>query len=105
MIIEQRSGIKLDIRELLYQARSTRASSRASSQGEARLSLEELREVFRIDENQVEPWPTTVWIFDDLISAGRHFRVAKDLLQRRFPEAEVIGFFLARTIESNESSN
>jgi hypothetical protein len=103
-IIEQRSGMKLDIRELLYQTRSTRASSRASSQGEARLSLEELKEVYRIDENLVEPWPTTVGVFDDLISAGRHFRVAKDLLQGRFPEVDVIGFFLARTIEPNEGS-
>jgi hypothetical protein len=88
-------GFALDIRELLYQTESTRSSSQSGT----RLSIEELQSVYRIDEALTTPKPSSIGIFDDLISAGRHFRVAKDLLQMRFPEVEIYGFFLARTLE------
>lgn len=94
-VMERRVGYSLDIRELLYQTESTRSSSQSG----IRVTVEELRAVYRIDSDLVDPWPERIGIFDDLLSAGRHFRVAKDLLQDRFPDADIQGFFIARTIQ------
>jgi len=42
--------------------------------------------------------PKHIGLFDDVITAGSHFRAAKDLLQDRFPEAKIVGIFVARRV-------
>jgi len=93
--LAERTSASLDRRELLYQNRSTCSSSR---RGAARLSLEEIREVYRIDEVLALPPPRQIGLFDDLLTSGAHFRAAKDLLLARFPEVPMTGIFLARCL-------
>jgi hypothetical protein len=93
--LERTAGRPLDIRELLVQAASTRSSSRS---GGDRLSLAELRAVYRIDASLAGAPPRTIGLFDDLITSGAHFRVAQEMLRERFPHAWVSGIFLARCL-------
>jgi hypothetical protein len=83
-----------DIRELVVQTASTRSASRS----EHRLSPEEIAAVYRIDEAVASPPPRAIGLFDDVLATGAHFRAAKELLARRFPRAEVRGFFFARCV-------
>lgn len=87
-------GGRLDIRELLYFAESVRRS-----RSEERPDPDELRRSMRIDPALVEPRPRTIWLFDDLITQGTHFRVAKDLLRAHLgPSTNVYGVFAARVV-------
>jgi hypothetical protein len=95
--LSRAAGLPLDVRELLVQSQSTRSSSRS---GATRLSLDEIRAVYRIDESRTAPPPCRIALFDDLLTSGAHFRVAKDLLQHRFPAAPVTGIFLARSVHA-----
>ena len=88
---------RLDIRELVYQEESTRSSSRS---GSARLKPQDLRAVYRIDESQTEPPPKSVLLFDDLLTTGNHFMVAKGLILKRFPMLPITGLFLARSLHA-----
>jgi predicted amidophosphoribosyltransferase len=85
----------LDIRELIRQSRTTRSSSRS---GGARLTFAELRAVWGIEEALAEPSPRRLCVFDDLLTTGLHFKVAKELLAGRFAPAGVVGIFLARSL-------
>jgi predicted amidophosphoribosyltransferase len=89
------ADLRLDIRELVRQVRTTRSSSRS---GGARLSVTELREVWRVEESLAEPPPRRICVFDDLLTTGLHFKVAKELLAARFAPAAVVGIFLARSL-------
>ncbi len=89
------AGLRLDVRELIRQDRTTRSSSRS---GTARLSLAELREVWRIEETLADPRPRRICVFDDLLTTGLHFKAAKELLAPRFAPAAVVGIFLARSL-------
>jgi hypothetical protein len=88
-------GLELDIRELVYQAASTRASSRS---GGNRLTLPELRANYRIDAGLLEPSPGRIGLFDDLLTSGAHFRAASELLRQTWPKLRVTGIFLARSV-------
>ncbi|MCG8461465.1 MAG: hypothetical protein MI919_34720 [Holophagales bacterium] len=37
-------------------------------------------------------------LFDDVITTGSHFRAAKDLLLRSWPDLRIVGLFLARAV-------
>ncbi|HEX4960913.1 MAG TPA: hypothetical protein VF173_08750 [Thermoanaerobaculia bacterium] len=92
--LEERKGFALDIRELIYQTQSTRSSSRS----DRRLTIPELRAVYRVEESLAGPRPGQVCLFDDLLTTGLHFKVAKELLLDRFPQMRVMGIFLARSL-------
>lgn len=91
-------GIKdgLDVRNLVVQLNSTDASHESGAG--ARISVDELLEIYEVDENLVDPSPTDIAIFDDVLTAGTHFRAMEAVLSRRFPDARIRGFFIARRI-------
>ncbi len=93
--LAERTGLRLDIRKLLVQTASTRASSRSAGQ---RLRPEELRALYRLDDGLLRPMPEQVAVVDDLLTSGAHFRAAHETLRRRWPEMPVFGIFLARTV-------
>ncbi|WP_417456528.1 hypothetical protein [Kordiimonas sp.] len=85
----------IDVRNLIRQTQSTAASH---EQGARRLRPDELRNIYTIDHELIHPTPTTIMIVDDVLSMGSHFRAAKDLLSEHFPQAHIMGLFLARTV-------
>lgn len=86
----------LDVRPLVKQRHSTRASHQAGAGN--RVLLEELLEVLYVDEELAKPEPTYIGIFDDVLTNGTHFKAVKSVLTQRFPAARISGFFIARTV-------
>lgn len=87
-------GSPLDIRELVYQTKSLPASHEAGD-GQ-RLTVTDLLGVYRINETLTTPPPKTIAIFDDVMTAGTHYRAMSTVLSQRFPSARIFGFFVAR---------
>jgi hypothetical protein len=85
-------GLELDIRELVRQRKSTQPVRGA----ELRPSVSEIAENYYLVDSLVEPCPTTVWICDDVLTAGNHYKAMQSVIKQRFPEVPTIGLFIAR---------
>jgi predicted amidophosphoribosyltransferase len=72
--------------------------TRACFLASIRLSPDQIAAGYQIDENLCEPAPNTIALFDDVITTGAHFVAARRVLQVRFPQARVFGFFIARRV-------
>ncbi len=91
-------GYKLDIRELVKQVQSVSPAH----ESEARPTIEEIYDNYCIDEDLTEPEPTEIWIFDDVLTAGCHFKAMQRILTERFPGVETAGFFVARRVPESD---
>jgi len=89
-----------DIRELLIQQQSTEPAHRSAH----RLSPDELAALYTVDEGLTAPAPGTIFIVDDVLTAGAHFKAAKSVLASRFPDARIIGLFIARRVPKSVAS-
>ncbi len=96
------SGLQADIRELIMQREST---TPAHLSGNYRPTVAEILENYAIDETLTEPAPNRIGLFDDILTAGSHFRAAKLLLQQRFGAISVVGIFVARRIFPREQDS
>ncbi|WP_051016479.1 hypothetical protein [Bartonella tamiae] len=85
-----------DVRCLVSQNKTTKASHN-SEQGN-RISIEELMEVYEIDQSLISPTPTTIVIVDDVLTTGTHFKAMKKILSQQFPQARILGFFITRRV-------
>jgi hypothetical protein len=86
----------LDVRPLVIQTHSTAAAHEAEA-GQ-RVSVEELLQLYRIDEGRAAPAPAAMAVVDDVLTAGTHYRAMHSVLQARFPGISIIGLFIARRI-------
>lgn len=91
-------GWRLDLRELLMM----RQSMAASHMADQRPSQQTLYENMAIDEHKVTPAPTDIIIFDDVLTAGAHFKAAQRRLQERFPGVRTYGLFIARRVPNTD---
>jgi hypothetical protein len=89
-------GGGLDVRLLVRQATSIAAAHEAAP-GE-RPSVEDLLSIYEIDEALTVPTPKVIGIFDDVLTAGTHFRAMKVILSGRFPGIPIVGVFIARRV-------
>ena len=89
----------LDVRDLVVQTESTAAAHQmvAADLGE-RVSVEDLLQLYQINEPQALPPPTTIGVLDDVLTAGTHFRAMKTKLGERFPDVPITGIFIARRV-------
>lgn len=85
-------GRHTDIRELVVQPQSVQAVHLA----ERRPTPDELIANYQIDESLVEPTPQVIFIVDDVLTTGCHFKAVQRLLVQKFPHARIAGLFLAR---------
>ncbi|MDD3021222.1 MAG: hypothetical protein PHX61_09650 [Alphaproteobacteria bacterium] len=92
ILAQMTEGMSVDIRELLYSKHSVDASHTSKK----RLSPSELERVISIDESVALPSPKGIILFDDVLTAGAHFRACKNILTNRFPGIVVLGCFIAR---------
>jgi predicted amidophosphoribosyltransferase len=94
MVSKMVEGLNADVRELItldHSMTPTHASDR-------RLKPEELEPHYSVNEACANPAPTSVFLFDDVITNGSHYKAIQSVLKKRFPGVSVIGFFIARTI-------
>lgn len=92
--ISRFAGHHVDVRELVAQAANTRKSHGSDD----RLTPDELFAGYRINELVVNAPPTSIAVFDDLLTTGAHFKAMQRVFQRRFPGVPVAGIFIARRI-------
>ena len=83
-----------DVRELICQTQNVQASHR----GRIRLPPDQLAKLYRIDETRSDPTPKNIVVFDDILTTGSHFKAAQIVLQNRFPDAGIVGLFVARAV-------
>lgn len=86
-----------DIRELVVQTKSLAAAHESTS----RPSVDDLLAVYAIDKAVANPAPTRIGIVDDVLTAGTHFTAMKTILKKQFPDASIVGFFIARRVLPN----
>ncbi len=85
-----------DVRSIVYQTASTNASHEVGD-GD-RVTVEELLEVYAIDETSAVPTPQQIGIVDDVLTAGTHYRAMHAVLSERFPGVPLVGIFIARRV-------
>lgn len=86
------NGRYTDIRELVVQ----RQSLAAAHLSDTRPTPDDLVANYRLDESLAEPVPQTIFVVDDVLTTGCHFKAVKHVLERRFPQARIVGLFIAR---------
>ena len=96
MLLAVRPAHEWEVRELLVQDESVPPSHQAAV-GE-RPGPQEIAGRYRIDENRSTPEPSRILMVDDVLTTGAHFAAAKSVLSNRFPQAAVVGLFVARRV-------
>jgi hypothetical protein len=89
-----------DVRSLVVQGQSTTASHEAG-QGD-RVTVNELLDLYAIDEALTAPPPQAIGIVDDVLTAGTHYRAMHTVLSDRFPGVPIVGLFVARRVFPDE---
>lgn len=85
---------KGDIRELILQ-KETRAPLHFPN---TKRSPYDLAKNYYLNEEAHIPHPKEIWLFDDILTKGTHFRTIHDLLKKEFHNTPIVGFFIARSI-------
>ena len=88
----------LDVRELIIQTESTAAAHEMDT----RPVPETIEAQYKLDMALTNPPPRRLVLADDLLTTGAHFRAAKAVLERRYPETPILGIFIARRVFSTE---
>lgn len=87
---------ELDVREVLTLRQSMRAHHEHADH-ERRPGPEALRSLLAVDAAALaSPLRPTLVLFDDVLTAGTHFRACKDCLLPHAPQARIVGLFLGR---------
>lgn len=87
-----------DVRCLLRQ----KASREAAHLADVRPTPADLRHNYEIDESLTDPAPTSLGLFDDVLTSGTHFRACSDVLSARFPGVRILGIFVARRVFADD---
>lgn len=87
-------GRPAECRELLLQ----RQSVTAAHLSDVRPTPDDVAANYRIDEALAEPAPDTIFLLDDVLTTGCHFKAAERIILERFPRANIVGLFIARRV-------
>lgn len=88
-------GTSMRVDEIIVQSQSYASSHLASKEGFPRRTPDDLKKIYRLIDVTLRP---NVFVFDDVIASGAHFRACKDLLLSCYPEANIYGIFLGRAV-------
>lgn len=91
----------LDVRCLVRQKTSTTAAHELA--GKPRPSIADLLDNYEIDKNLCVPTPVSIGVFDDVLTAGTHFKAVQSILTDRFPDVPIFGIFIARRVFPEKS--
>jgi hypothetical protein len=64
-----------------------------------------LQNNYKLDEALLQPLPSEIWLFDDTLVKGTHFRATKEFLREFFPNIPIVGFFIARATRQVSSTS
>lgn len=104
-ILKQFSALKnhtIDFRNAVTQTESIEIPSHLSDDRK-RKSPDELYRLYKIDQIEEDSLRDVLIIFDDVLTAGSHYKAMKKILSQTFPNKRIAGLFIART--GRESKN
>jgi hypothetical protein len=87
-----------DVRELILQ----RETADSKQKG---IRPEERADNYFIDETEADSTPDLIFVFDDVLTTGGHFKAAQMVLSERFSRATICGIFLARAVRPNRDND
>ncbi len=88
------ADFKLDVRDLVLQTKS----HEAAHESDHRPSVADLLQIYQINEDVSDPAPKAIWIIDDVLTAGVHYRAMHTILSRRYRGIPIVGIFIARRV-------
>lgn len=92
-------GYAADIRPMLRQTRSTQADHLS---GGGRRRYQELLDITELDPVFLTTPPRAeIVLFDDVLTSGKHFKVAKTRVLQWRPGHPVLGLFIARSVHAH----
>lgn len=90
-----KQGFQLDTREMLVALQNWNSAHESNG---PRPGVSDHVQNLKVDDNLLKPSPNTIILFDDVITTGSNFKAAKYLLNKKFPNINIIGLFIARSI-------
>ena len=84
----------LDVRKLIVQTTSTQGAH----DRQHRPAPQDIETLYDVDVAFTSPPRDHIFVADDVLTTGTHFRAAKSLLTRQFPGTPVTGIFVARHV-------
>ena len=92
LVAMRRQSSQYDCRELIVQNCSTEAAHDSNN----RPTPLDIESRYFIDETLLDEPIKPIIIFDDMLTAGAHFKAAQSLLQKQFPGTPINGVFITR---------
>ena len=89
---------KLQFRELVTQ----RFSMEASHSSVIRPTPAQIAANYQFDQTLTTGIRNTIVIFDDVLTAGSHFKAMKDTIRHHLPNVGIMGLFVARTARESD---
>ena len=87
---------RFDIEDIIIQNESYEPSHRLSK----RPSFQELKARYQIKKINPDNLREKIVIFDDVLTMGSHFKAIKSLLRDEYPNKNIYGLFIARSISA-----
>lgn len=84
----------IDCRELVVQAASTDPAHLLDE----RPGPAEIQALYNLDPDLIDPAPSRIVICDDVLTTGAHFKAMQAILSELFPDALIVGCFVARRV-------
>lgn len=91
-LCQQRNG-NMQFRELVSQ----RISMEASHSSAVRPTPAQIEANYHFNPNLIQGIRNTIVIFDDVLTAGSHYKAMKNIITNYLPDVGVMGLFVART--------
>ena len=85
---------RFDCQDIIIQNDSYEASHNISNRPDSNEIMKRYT-VLDIKSHQLK---NTIFLFDDMLTHGSHFKAAQSLLSKEFPDKEIYGLFIARRI-------
>lgn len=92
-------GYDADIRPLLRQTESTESDHRNPGN---RIKYNDLLAITEINHNELQtPVCEKIILFDDVLTSGKHYKVAKTRIREALPDQNIAAIFIARCVHRN----
>ncbi|CDH01596.1 hypothetical protein [Xenorhabdus bovienii] len=90
----------LDYRKLITQKDNMTASH--GTQDKPRPSPDEIAANYIFDSSLIDGIRPLVVVFDDVLTAGSHYKAMKTVIKQHLPDIQIIGLFVARTVRKEK---
>lgn len=93
-------GRTIDVRELVLMAESIEPAHLTDD----RRSVNDFVWRMKFDPSLTNPTPPAIFIFDDVLTTGAHFKAVEQVLRSQLPSVPIAGLFLARRAPANSAT-